>query len=113
MDFYNKHYIRVEGNLVTKGFSDAFESPLDTDILINEKGGRHFEFDGVINPSLFDDNFCHLYRYENGTIRKATSEELSLEWESIKPEPVPSEMELVWQAITDLEIKQMEAELNK
>lgn len=112
MEFYNKHYIRVVDGIVTKGFSDAFEEPTDTDICINEKGGRHFEIDGAINPPMFDDNFCHLYRYD-GELRKATKEELSSELAANYAEPVPTEIELMWQAITDLEIAQMESELAK
>ena len=111
--FFNKHYIRVNAEgMIIKGFSDAFEQPIEGDILINEKGGRHFEINGETNPSLFDNNMCHIFRFENNTIRKSTEDELALEWEMIKPVPVPTEMELIWQAITDLEIAQMEAELH-
>lgn len=89
MEFYNKHYIRVVDGIVTKGFSDAFEEPTETDICINEQGGRHFEIDGVINPPLFDENFCHLYRYD-GELRKATVKELKAELEANYTEPVPT-----------------------
>ena len=92
MEFYNKHYIRVVDGIVTKGFSDAFEEAVDGDICINEKGGRHFEIDGVINPLMFDDNFCHLYRYD-GELRKATEEELKTEREANYVEPEPTEAE--------------------
>lgn len=112
-EFYNKHYIRLNSdNMIIKGFSTAFEKPLETDICINEKGGRHFEIDGVINPPLFDEKGCHLYRYDSDTetIRLATDEELDAEYESNYTEPEPTETELQWQAITDLEIAQMEYE---
>lgn len=89
MEFYNKHYIRVVDGIVTKGFSDAFEEPTETDICINEKGGRHFEIDGEINPPMFDENFCHLYRYD-GKMRKATDEELEAEFEANYTEPEPT-----------------------
>lgn len=92
MEFYNKHYIRVIDGIVTKGFSDAFEEPTDTDICINEKGGRHFEIDGEINPPMFDENFCHLYRYD-GKLRKATADELKAELEANYVEPEPTEEE--------------------
>lgn len=106
-NFYNKHYIRVVDGIVIKGFSDAFEKPLETDICINEKGGRHFEIDGRINPHLINrniDNFnrfnhvsrmmpksfassqypgTHIYRYDT-ELRKATQEELAAEYEIIK-----------------------------
>ena len=92
MEFYNKHYIRLDGNVVTKGFSDAFETPLETDICINEKGGRHFEIDGVINPLMFDMYGCHRYRYD-GELRKATDDELKVEREAnyVEPEPTAEE----------------------
>ena len=109
-NFYEKHYIRVENGIVTKGFSSAFETPLDTDICINEKGGRHFEINGVINPPMFDERFCHIYRYDENGLRKATQEELDAEYAANYVEPEPTEDELQWQAITDVEIAQMEYE---
>lgn len=41
-----KHYIRVdaEGNVV-RAFSDAFEQPVNKDMLVTEEGGRHFNLD--------------------------------------------------------------------
>lgn len=97
-EFYNKHYIRVKNTLVIKGFSDAFELPLKTDICINEKGGRHFEIDGEINPQLYDERMCHVYRYDT-ELRKATDEELEAEWNEIKPtepEPTPAGDTVTW-----------------
>ena len=104
MDFYNKHYIRVENGIVIKGFSDAFEQPTDTDILINDKGGRHFELDGEINPPLYDENFCHLYRFD-GELRKATSEELEAEREANYVEPEPTEEEIALELLADHEYR--------
>jgi len=40
----NKHYIRLDGIFIVKSFSDAFETPLETDIFI-EDGGRHYNLD--------------------------------------------------------------------
>lgn len=99
MEFYNKHYIRVVDGIVTKGFSDAFEEPTDTDVCIDEKGGRHFEIDGEINPSLFDDNFCHLYRYD-GELRKSTEEELKAEYEANYVEPQPTQLDIIEAQVT-------------
>lgn len=65
----NKHYIRVDNGTVVYGFSDAFETSLETDICINENGGRHFELFGVINPPLYNFEFP-IYKYENGKIIK-------------------------------------------
>lgn len=75
---FNRHYIRAEGGLVTKGFSDAFETPLQSDICINEQGGRHFEINGVTNPPLVNEEELHIYRYDK-KMRKATEEELFAE----------------------------------
>jgi len=40
----NKHYIELDGIFIIKSFSDAFETPLETDIFI-EDGGRHYNLD--------------------------------------------------------------------
>lgn len=104
MEIYNKHYIRVENTLVVKGFSDAFELPLETDICINEKGGRHFEIDGEINPPLYDVRMCHIYRYDT-ELRKATDEELEAEWNEIKPEEPITEEDITLDLLADHEYR--------
>lgn len=106
----NKHYIRVENGLVVKGFSDAFELPLETDICINERGGRHFEIDGVINPPLYDDRMYHIYRYDT-EFRKATDAELEAEWQKIKPVEEPSEMDKLKLRVTELETQLTDTQL--
>lgn len=99
---FNKHYIRVENGFVVKGFSDAFETPLETDICISDKGDRHFEIDGEVNPPLYSEYGCHLYRFDT-KLRKATVEELEAEWLAIKPENQLSEMEKLLQKVVSLE----------
>ena len=111
INFYNKHYIRVEDTLVVKGFSDAFEKPLDKDICINEKGGRHFEIDGEINPPLFNEDGTHIYRYDT-KLRKATAEELEAEWEAIKPVEEPTEEDITMEMLADHEYRLCMMELN-
>lgn len=75
-EYYNKHYIRLdEKNYIEKGFSDAFEDPIVTDICINEQGGRHFELDGVINLSLINMDGRHLFKYVDGKVIKTTEDE--------------------------------------
>lgn len=88
----NKHYIRLHETNIIKGFSDAFETPLETDICINEDGGRHFELNGVINPPLQDENGCCLYRCVNGIIETKTCEELEAE-HALQPEPPLTELQ--------------------
>ncbi|MGN6715519.1 hypothetical protein [Anaerocolumna jejuensis] len=68
MDYYNKHYIRLDANsCIIKGFSDAFEQPEDGDICINQEGGRHFELLGQVNPNLYDGYGCPIYKYNPAT----------------------------------------------
>jgi len=79
MDNQTKHYIRVNENKhIVRGFSTAFEQPLETDICINEEGGRHFELLGEINPTLKDGNRIFKYRFDNIPILR-TAEEKQLE----------------------------------
>lgn len=104
MEFYNKHYIRIdEKNRIIEGFSDAFENPLETDICINENGGRQFEINGEINPTLVNEYWCHLYMYEDGIIREATEEELKEEQASFPvPEHTPTDVEILQEQMLDV-----------
>lgn len=74
----NKHYIRLNNNVIIKGFSDAFENPQESDICITEIGGRHFELNGTTNPSLYD-GLVHLYKYVDGEVIERTEEELKID----------------------------------
>ncbi|KIL38298.1 hypothetical protein SD70_27165 [Gordoniibacillus kamchatkensis] len=57
MDGY-KHYIRIDANnIVIHAFSDAFEQPLGTDILVESNAGRHF------NPALTDGEGNFIYKW--------------------------------------------------
>jgi hypothetical protein len=86
--FYDKHYIRVDAsNRITSGFSDAFEQPEETDICINQEGGRHFELLGQINPPLVDMQGCHLYKYEGGVVQGTTADEKKAELEVLPKQP--------------------------
>lgn len=111
MDFYNKHYIRIdEKNRIIEGFSDAFENPLETDICINENGGRQFELCGCINPNLVNEYWCHLFIYENGEVREATREELEEEQASFPvPEHTPTDVEILQEQMLDT--MEMQADL--
>ena len=58
-DFFNNHFIRVdERNRIVLGFSDAFDIPAfpagKEDILINDKGGRHFRL--ILDGELTEEN---------------------------------------------------------
>lgn len=53
------HFIRInDKNRVIKGFSDAFEEPLPTDIFIRKSTSRHFYLENIgLNPTLTDYKF--------------------------------------------------------
>lgn len=71
----NKHYIRLdENNMIIKGFSDAFETPSETDICIREDIGRHFAINNTINPVMFGELGEPLYKY-NGFLQETTDAE--------------------------------------
>ena len=72
-----KHYIRLDGELIIKGFSDDFEQPEEGDICIVENGGRQFQLFGKTNPSVLDQDGFSLYKYieESELIKKATPNE--------------------------------------
>ena len=70
-----KHYITEQHGFIINGFSDAFQQPVETDICINEDGGRHFQINGATNPQIKDDEGFSLYKYINGEISTATQEE--------------------------------------
>lgn len=83
----NKHYIRLDSKSnIIKGFSDAFEEPLQTDILLCD-GERHFEMNGMVNPQLTTFDGIYLYRYEKEIITKTEQE---IESERVVPIPKPS-----------------------
>jgi hypothetical protein len=66
MEILNKHYIRIDtNNYVIYSFSDAFEQPLETDILI-EEGERHYNLD------LRKDDGSYNYKYVDGEIIQNT-----------------------------------------
>ena len=57
-----KHYIRLDGQLITKSFSTDFEEPIQNDICVNEDGGRHFNLD------LIDEDGLPKLKYKNKKI---------------------------------------------
>ena len=70
-----KHYITEQNGFVINGFSTAFQQPTETDVCINEDGGRHFQLNGVTNPQIKDDEGFSFYKYINGEVLPATQEE--------------------------------------
>ena len=74
-----KHYITVDKGIVIDGYSDEFKTPSDTDICINENGGRQFELLGEINPPLLNGDNCHRFRCDTITTEEKiqTSEDVT------------------------------------
>lgn len=81
--FYNKHYITLDENFnVINGFSDAFCQPSQSDICVNNLGGRHFTIDGIENPLLVDKQ-VYLYKFIDLKIVKKTDEDIVMEVKNI------------------------------
>jgi hypothetical protein len=72
-------------NRIIKGFSDAFEQPLNTDICVNDKGGRQFELLGIINPPLVSMDGTHPFRWDGTKVVIATDDEVKAELDSFAP----------------------------
>lgn len=80
----NKHYVKLDlNNYIIKGFSDAFEQVIETDIYISE-GGRHFELNGVINPSLFN-NGVPIYKFIDDTVTVLSDADIQAYKASLPP----------------------------
>lgn len=67
----DRWFIRVVDGIVTHGFSDDFEAPLEGDICINEMGGRLFSL------GLRDMQGRALYKWSEGTLVARNAEELA------------------------------------
>lgn len=91
------HYIRLDGDKIIKGFSDLFEQPEASDILIAEDAGRHFELFEQTNPSLFEEGIAK-YAYIEGevVVRDITAE--------------VAEAKAIQQGIVERQAKQKQAE---
>lgn len=100
MEFYNKHYIAVDGRgCIVDGFSDAFRQPKETDICISEKGGYQFRLfqDGEENPNLYEmDHMIPLYKYVRGSVLKRSAEEIEADIAAL-PDPgeTPSQLDMI------------------
>ncbi len=93
MNAKTKHYIRISENKhIIHGFSEAFEQPLETDICITEKGGRHFELLGKANPCLKDENGIFRFKFEITPMLR-TEEEKQPELDTINALPKPKSIE--------------------
>lgn len=91
----NKHYITVDGNsLVTKAFSDAFEQRLDTDICVNENGGRHY------NLNLTREDGLPKYKYIDGVFTETTEDDFPIRVKHLELE-VELQKILDWMDDTD------------
>ena len=106
-----KHYIRLDGTKIIKGFSSAFEQPVEGDILIAENTGqRHFILSDTINPALTDEQGIAKYKYEKGKISARTKTEIDADIAKI-PAPEPSEMKLLKSRLSSLENELVKKEI--
>ena len=116
-EFFQKHYIRIdERNRVVSFFSDAFDIPPpqdgETDVLINDKGGRHVRLliDGEFteeNPVnlMFDWQNIPLLKWDAKAkkIVRRTDKDLRADIEAIPPHvphvPVEARIEELTKAV--------------
>ncbi len=97
MDFYNKHYIRTDDRgAIIYGFSDAFEQPFETDICINEQGGRQFRLEpnGTENPPLRDMQGVALYKWDGEKVVERTEAERQADVAPLSPPQLTPEQRL-------------------
>ena len=103
MEFYNKHYIAVDGrSCIVDGFSDAFRQPSATDICINEQGGYQFRLfpGGEENPILFEEHMIPLYKY-NGAVAERSAQEIEADIAALPAaEEVPSQLDMLEAQVT-------------
>ena len=102
-EFFQKHFIRIDGrSRLVNFFSDAFDIPPpqggEADILINERGGRHFRL--ILDGELSEENPAGLTRDEQGVpllkwdaknrkIARRTDKEIQADIDAI-PAPEPA-----------------------
>lgn len=89
MEEYTRHYITVdEKGRIVDGFSEAFRTPADTDICINERGGYQFRLfpGGEENPRLHEEHGIPLYRYEDA-VAERSGEEIAADIAAMPQEP--------------------------
>jgi hypothetical protein len=100
MDAY-KHYIRVDADAnVIHAFSDAFEQPEPSDLLVTEDGGRHFNLD------LWYNLVIPRWHVTGDEILERDDTELAALWlqYQVTHPPQPSELEQLRAENTELKI---------
>ena len=95
-EHFNRHYIRTdERNRIVRGFSDAFKSPLETDILIEPEGGHQFRLfpGGEENPPLFNMEGIPLYRWDGGKVLSRSESEIDVDLKTLSEATQPPSLE--------------------
>lgn len=87
---------------VERIFSTCFEEPLETDYLIKHGDGDEFVHVGYY--VIYDASFCHNYKIVDEVMIETTEEEKQEELASQLPPP-PTEVQLLQQQVSDLEIE--------
>ena len=94
---FNKHFIRIrDDGAIIRGFSDAFEQPEPTDILINDQGGYQFRLiiDGIPteeNPLLHNSFGIPIFKFNGEHVTRRTEAEIQADIDALpQPEPMPT-----------------------
>lgn len=104
----NKYYIRLnENNQIIHFFSEIFEQPIESDILIGRGVGSQFrvssevlsedlqEYAEVENGLPYFENGIYQLKYNNGIIQRLSAEEIQEELEFIQAEIPPTSDEVI------------------
>jgi hypothetical protein len=88
----NKIYVRLDkNNIVIKLFSNVFEEPKDTDILI-EEGNEEYHAHVHLKYQFVDSKDRYNYKYENGQLIELTEEEKDILFPPQKPQPTSQDI---------------------
>ncbi|MDH6430292.1 MULTISPECIES: hypothetical protein [unclassified Paenibacillus] len=100
MDGY-KHYIRIDDTgRIIYGFSDAFEQPLEGDILVSVDAPRHFH-ENFTEP-LVNDRGQFRFKWKGDFLERSQSE-FDAEWLN-RPLTPPTEIEILREENTELKL---------
>ena len=86
----NKIYARLnEDNIVVKLFSNVFETPLETDLMV-EEGNEDYHAHVHLKYQLMDMNGDYNYKFENEKMVELTDEEKAQLFPKVEPVKEPT-----------------------
>lgn len=91
----NKIYARLnEDNIVVKLFSSVFETPLETDLMV-EEGNEDYHAHVHLKYQLIDMNGDYNYKFENEKMVELTDEEKAKLFPKVEPVVTPTQQDVL------------------